>query len=488
MIDENAIMLCDTYKTVHNKMYPANLKKLYSYWVPRKSMLKTHDKMVFFGMQAFIQEFLCDYFNKNFFDVEINKMLDEYEKYMNVQLAKGVYSLEPVIRLHRLGYLPLHIRAIPEGTEVSMGVPCIEITNTDEEFAWVVQWIECILQSELWKTCNHATIAKMYLDLAKKYYDETCNPNCDPRMAMSDFGMRGMSCINEAIRCSAAWLTCFNKTSTIPTLPWIDKFYNADVEHTNIGMGAVSTEHSVISSHFAQDGDERVFLKKMLTELYPNTSFSFLGDTYDYWNFVENVVPDCKAEILKHNGKMLIRPDSGDQFECVTKTLQILWDKFGGTTNLKGYRELNPHIGIILGDGCTLFTVERIFEWMKEAKFAATNVVFGVGAFCFTAMFDNEKLIVNTRDTFGVAMKSTAGIFGDKFTFIYKDPKTDTSKMKKSHKGIVWVQNDSDGNPFATDEHTEMLDDSESALKTVFKDGVAMNKTTFAEIRERINR
>lgn len=486
MIDMNAILLCDTYKTLHRDMYPQNLKKLYSYWVPRKSMLKTHDKMVFFGMQAFIQEFLCDYFKKNFFDVEINKMLDEYEKYMNVQLGKGVYSLEPVIRLHRLGYLPLLIRAIPEGTEVGMGVPCIEITNTDDEFAWVVQWIECILQNELWKTCNHATIAKMYLSLARKYYDETCDENVDPKMAMSDFGMRGMSCTNEAIRCSAAWLTCFNKTSTIPALPYIDKFYNADVEHTKIGMGAVSTEHSVISSHYAGDGDERVFLKKMLTELYPNTSFSFLGDTYDYWNFVEKIVPDCKTEILKHNGKMLIRPDSGDQFECVTKTLLTLWNEFGGITNSKGYKELDPHIGIILGDGCTLHNVGRIFAWMKGNKFAANNVVFGVGAFCFTAMFDDGKIVVNTRDTFGVAMKSTAGVFGDEFRFIFKDPKTDTSKMKKSHKGIVWVQYDTDGNVFATDEHNELLEENESALKTVFKDGVMLNKTTFADIRKRI--
>lgn len=487
MMNMNAIILCDTYKTVHNRMYPQNVKKLYSYWVPRKSMFKTHNKMVFFGMQAFLQEFLCDYFNRNFFDVEINKILDEYEKYMNVQLGKGVYSLEPVIRLHRLGYLPLHIRAIAEGTEVNMGIPCIEITNTNDDFAWVVQWIECILQNELWKTCNHATIAKMYLNLAKKYYDETCDANADPKFAMSDFGMRGMSCIEESIRCSAAWLTCFNKTSTIPALPYIDKYYNADVEHTKIGIGAVSTEHSVISSHYAEDKDESVFLKKMLVELYPNTSFSFLGDTYDYWNFVNNVVPSCKDEILRHNGKMLIRPDSGDQFECVTKTLEILWDEFDGSVNAKGYRMLNPHIGIILGDGCTLFTVERIFKWMKDNKFAANNVVFGVGAFPMSCFFDNEKMIVNTRDCFGVAMKSTAGVFGDEFRFIFKDPKTDTSKLKKSHKGIVWVKRDSDGNLYETDEHTEMLNESASELKTVFKDGVMLNKQTFAQIRARVN-
>jgi nicotinamide phosphoribosyltransferase len=110
-----------------------------------------------------------------------------------------------------------------------------------------------------------------------------------------------------------------------------------------------------------------------------------------------------------------------------------------------------------------------------------------VGAFCFSAIFDNEKLIVNTRDTFGIAMKSCAGMVNGKFHFIYKDPKTDTGKLKKSHKGIVWVQRDSNGNLFETDEHDTMLSESASELKTVFKDGVMLNKTTFAEIRNRIN-
>ena len=488
MIDTNAMLLCDSYKTCHINMFPKGLTKLYSYWTPRKSMLKTQNKMVFFGLQAFIQEFLVDYFKKNFFDREINDVVSEYEKYMKVQLPNGGYATTNIIDLHRLGYLPLQISAIPEGTSVNMRIPCIEVTNTNDNFAWLVQWVECILQAELWKTCNHATISKMYLELAKEFYGETCDANADPRMAMSDFGMRGMSCTNEAIRCSAAWLTCFNKTSTVPALPYIDKYYNADVTNTKIGMGAVSTEHSVMASNYAVDGDEVTFIRRMLTEIYPNTSFSMVSDTYDYWNLVENIIPSLKDEILMHNGTLLIRPDSGDQFEVVTKTMTSLWNTFGGETNTKGYKVLNPHIRIILGDGCTLFTVRRIWNWFKENGFAADNLYLGVGAFCFTGIFDNERLAVNTRDVFGICMKATAGVTNGKFHFIFKDPKTDKEKLKKSHKGIVWVRKDADGNLFETDEHTEMLNENASALKTVFKDGVMLNKTTFAEIRNRINK
>src|SRR5574344_1166612 len=488
MLDMNAILLSDSYKQVHRRMYSKDLSKLVSYWVPRKSMLKSQDTMVFFGLQAFLQEFLIDYFDRNFFKKEINGLISEYQKYMDIQLGRGNYDVEPIIKLHDLGYLPILIRAIPEGTSVQMGIPCIELTNTDPEFAWVVQWVECILQAELWKTCNHATIGQMYLKLAKKYYDKSV-VNGDYRMAMSDFGMRGMSCMNEAARCSAAWLLSFNKTSSIPALPYIEKYYGADVTHDKIGIGAVSTEHSVISSHYAEDKDEAVFLKKMLVELYPNTSFSFLGDTYDYWNFIDDVIPRCKKEIMKHNGKLLIRPDSGDQVEITVKTVQKLWDIFGGTENIKGYKVLDSHIGVMLGDGCTLRTVDRIWSKLDELGFAANNVVFGVGAFCFSAIFDNEKMIVNTRDTFGVAMKSTYAEFGNpdevevKKMFLYKDPKTDTSNLKKSHKGICHVIYDSTGKLSCSDQHDSLCNEDESALKTVFEDGVIYNKQNFTSIR-----
>lgn len=153
-----AILLSDTYKQIHNKIYPKGLDQLVSYWTPRRSMLKNQNKMVFFGLQAFIEEYLVDYFNKNFFELTAAEVEHTYKYSMDIQLGNN-YDLEPIMKLHKLGYLPIQIRAIPEGTLVPMGIPCIEITNTHPDFAWVVQWIECILQVELWKPCAHATIA-----------------------------------------------------------------------------------------------------------------------------------------------------------------------------------------------------------------------------------------------------------------------------------------------------------------------------------------
>lgn len=492
MINTLAILLSDTYKQTHDRMYPKSLKKLVSYWVPRKSMFSSEDnqKMVWFGMQAFIQEWLLEYFQNNFFDLPLERVLKEYKFTMNIQLGEGNYDVEKVEKLHSLGYLPLEIKALPEGSLVNMGVPCIELTNTVDDFAWLVQWIECILQAELWKTSNHATIGHMYYKLAKSWYDKNVDEGIDARNAFADFGMRGMSCMNEAIRCSASWLLSSNKTSTIPAISYLDEYYDADCAFNHIGVGAISTEHSVMGANYALDGDERTFVKRLLTELYPNSSFSMVSDTYDYWNMVKVILPSLKDEIMAHNGKLLVRPDSGDIVEITIDTIQFFWDTFGGTINSKGYKVLDPHIGLIYGDGCTLNNLRKIWRELDKRGFAANNVIFGVGAFCFTAIFEGDKMIVNTRDTYGCAMKSTYGVFGDEELFIFKDPKTDESKLKKSHKGLVFVEKV--GNDYVykdelnASEYQEYAKEHKSELRTVFKDGKMYNRETFTTIRTRL--
>lgn len=477
------LLLSDTYKACHSRMYPTGLTKLVSYWVPRKSMLENQNKMVFFGLQAFIKEYLIEYFQKEFFDLPEDEMISIYTESMDVQIGWGNYDLTKIIELHRLRYLPLKIRALPEGTLVPMGVPCIEITNTDDKFAWLVQWIECLLRVELWKPCCHATVGYMYRKIADYWYDKTTD-GLSSNMACADFGMRGMSCIDEAIRCSASWLLSFNKTSTIPTINYIDKYYNADCSDNGIGIGAVSTEHSVMGANYSIDGDEITFVKKLLTKLYPNTSFSMVSDSYDYWNMINNILPQCKEEIMNHNGKLLVRPDSGDIIEISVKTVERLWEIFGGSVNSKGYKVLNPHIGIIYGDSCTLSNVETIWKELENRGFAANNIIYGVGAFCFSAIIENGKMVVVTRDTFGIAMKATYGVIDDKNLMIFKDPKTDTSHLKKSHKGCCRVYEDN-GELKCQDQLLEMSNDN--LLTTVFKDGELVREDSFMDIRNRMH-
>lgn len=267
----------------------------------------------------------------------------------------------------------------------------------------------------------------MYRNIADYWYDKTTD-GLDGAMACADFGMRGMSCMDEAVRCSASWLLSFNKTSTIPAISYIDKYYNADCKNNGIGLGAVSTEHSVMGANFSIDGDEITFVKRLLTELYPDTSFSMVSDTYDYWNMVNNILPQCRDEIMNHNGKLLVRPDSGDIVEISVKTVERLWEIFGGTENSKGYKVLDPHIGIIYGDGCTLSNVETIWKELEKRGFAANNIAYGVGAFCFTAIVENGKLVVATRDMFKPSGK--ADIKDDFYTQFIHTKSDGTVDMK----------------------------------------------------------
>ena len=477
--------VADTYKNCHVDVYPEGMTKLVSYLVPRKSMFEKQQKVVVFGIQAFIKNFKEN--ADAWFAKPTSEVIADYEKKMNLQLGPGNYETSHIEKLHRLGYLPLKIKALPEGSLVNMGVPIASVENTDPDFAWLAQWTECWLQGEVWKPCNDATAGYMYYKIAKKWYDKTTD-GADPRMAASDFGMRGMSCMEEACKTSASWLISFNKTSTVPAISWLDYFYNADCSYNHLGIGAVSIEHSVVSSNVAVGTSEKELILKLLKQ-YKN--FSYVADTYDYWDIVKNVLPEIKVEILAHEGKILIRPDSGDQYENVIQTVQSLWETFGGTENKKGYKVLNPHVGMILGDGCTLKQVEKIWKKLEEMKFAATNCLFGVGAFCFHAFFEGDKMIVSTRDTFGFAQKTTyIQLMDGRELEVVKDPKTDTAKLKKSHKGLVFVEKV--GNDYVAtdgldeDTYEKYEETHKDEMQVVFVNGVYFNRQNLMDIRARL--
>ena len=498
-----AMLLSDGYKQVHAEQYPKGTTKLVSYLTPRKSRLESQDKMVLFGLQAFCKDYLIDYFNKNFFNIPIEDVLKEYTRVVDVMLGKGNYGVDKIKQLWELGYLPLEISALPEGTKVPMHVPCIQITNTHDDFAWVVQFIESLLSSELWKPCVHANVGLSYRKIVDKYYDLTVDDNIPHHKAISDFGFRGMSTLQEATKASAAWLLSFSGTATIPAVPYLEKNYNCDCTKELVATNAISTEHSVMASNYAVDGDEVTFIKRLLTEVYPNASFSMVSDTYDYWNLVDNILPQVKEEILNHNGKLLVRPDSGDIIDISVKTIEHIWNIFGGTVNTKGYKVLNPHIGCVYGDGVTQERAARIYSELMKNGFAANNIVFGAGSFSFNCIEENGVLNPYTRDTFSVAVKATYGIVDGEEIFIFKDPKTDRDTgagFKKSQKGLCHVHYDVEYD-LQNGSHTITFEDglrqldldeyvcqndgmvSNNLLQPVFKNGKMVKEYSLQEIR-----
>lgn len=492
----NPLLLIDFYKATHHEQYPVGLTKMVSYYTPRMSRLPDVDKVTMFGLQAFIKEYLIDGFNNSFFNRPEEEIAAEYERVLNATLGKGAYQTDKILHLHRLGYLPIEISAVPEGTRTAIGVPQIEITNTHPDFVWLVNTIETMLSCSMWHTQVSAEVGYRYWNIVHPYWKKTCDEDrVNPRKLLGDFSMRGQHSVESAIKSSAGWCLSFLNTATVPAILWLEDNYNCDCTREDVAYGAISTEHSVMCSNFAVDGDEITQVRRLLTEIYPNHSFSMVSDSYDYWNLVDNILPQLKREILSHNGCISIRGDSGDPVEVVTKTVFHLWNIFGGTVNNKGYKVLNSHVKAIYGDSITPQRCEQIYKTLEENGFAINNVSLGVGSFSMMCLesIDNGsyKYSPYTRDTFGIAVKATyAEKQNGEPIMIYKQPKA--LAWKKSQKGCCVVS--PDGQSY-TDNHIwdEVCDWSiwhkeRNLIQTVFRNGKMVKEYTLSEIRNNMYR
>lgn len=538
MFNTNALLLKDFYKACHLSMLPNGMTKSVSYFTPRKSRVDMWPKVVNFGLQAFCKTYLIDYFNENFFDRKEATVVDEYRQYMDYTLGKGVCDVEPIRALHRLGYLPIEIVSLPEGVEVPMHCPIFGVTNTHPDFAWLGQALESLISAELWYPMVCATVGHSYRKIVDRFYEETCEDNVPRRRALGNFDFRGDQGLDAALKAGSAWCLSFVNSATVPVVPYLEEMYNCDCMKEEVAFGAVSTEHFVMCSNSAYDiannGDdypykdidprrERVFIKRALTELYPNTSFSCVCDSYDYWNVVNNILPTLKDEILNHNGCFLVRGDSGDCVKVVTETVFRLWDIFGGTVNSKGYKVLNPHVKALYGDSITIYRANKIYQILKDAGFAACNVSLGVGSFSTHALEQVEvvsglKMVqigdnyvpsdekvdiqhvglqVFTRDTMSMAIKAVYAEFTDDNGNVtkmpvYKDPVTDRmpggDNMKKSQRGCCvvyrWM-----GEYHYEDGYTweDSVKDDRQELVTIFKNGELVREETLDDIRQRLN-
>lgn len=482
-------ILCDFYKISHRAMYPQGTEVVYSTWTPRASRMKDVDHVVWFGGQAFYQEYLVELFNEHFFNRPKAEVIAEYVRVIKFTLGDQNPETQHLEDLHDLGYLPLSIRALPEGTVVPLRVPVMTIQNTNPKFFWLTNFVESLASSELWQPSTSATIAREYKKMFDKYAMETVGDAGFTPFLGHDFSMRGMSSLRSAITSGMGHLTSFVGTDTIPAIHAAEVYYGANIEKELVGTSVPATEHSIQCAY----GDDYTYLKRMLSEVHPSGIVSIVSDGYDFWDVIGRVIPSLKAEIMARKGspivdKVVIRPDSGDPVLIVCGdpdapegslerkgAVEALWDIFGGTVTKEGYRLLDSHIGLIYGDAITLRRAEEIMERLKAKKFASINVVFGIGSYTYQ---------YNTRDTFGFALKSTLCVINGQEKQIFKDPKTDNG-IKKSQKGRVVVLKDGDSYKFMDGFGLNDVIAGDQ-LREVFRDGKILVKDTFAEVRARI--
>lgn len=484
----NPMLLIDFYKAVHAEMLPQNITKSVSYFTPRMSRVERWDKVVMFGLQGFVKTYLIDYFNEEFFEKSFEEAIGEYKRIMDATLGAEAYKIEKIEKLHKLGYLPIEIIAVPEGTRVPMHVPMFGITNTHPEFAWLPQALESLISAESWHPMLAATVGYTYREIVNKYYELTCDDELPRAKALGAFDFRGEECTESAVKAGAGWCLSFLNTATVPTIPYLEQMYNCDCTKEPVAYGSPSTEHSVMCSNYAIDGDEITLLRRLLTEIYPNTSFSAVLDSYDYWNVIDNILPQLKEEILNHNGCMLMRGDSGECVEVVTQTVFKLWEQFGGTINSKGYKVLDPHVKAIYGDSITIQRCEAIYQILMDKGFACSNVALGVGSFSFQCVEEDGILKPFTRDTFSSCIKATYCEIDNKPYPIFKNPKD--GGFKKSQRGCCIVTKDVDTEELTfTDGHTweEAISNSGNLLQTIYKDGEMVREQALSEIRDRLH-
>ena len=486
----NPLLESDFYKQVHWNQYPKDVAKVVSYFTPRMSRLKNlkvapeQDTLIMFGLQSFIKEWLIESFNENFFNRKKELVVAEAKRLLGNTIACdcGIHRFE---QLHDLGYLPIEIKALPEGTKVPIGCPMFEISNTHPDFAWLTNALESRISAELWHTMISANVGYEYRKIVNQYFEKTvCG--APARKALGDFSMRGQESAASAYKSSAGWLLSHVNTATVPAIAYLEQYYNCDSEFEEVGFGSASTEHSVMCSNYAVDGNnEDTMITRLLTEIYPTTSFSMVSDSYDYWDLVKNKLPKHKEEILNHKGVMLIRGDSGDPVKVVTETVFELAKWWGYTVNEKGYKVLNPGLKAIYGDSITLTRIKEIYKILESKGWSVENVVLGVGSFSMQCLEDVNDLLPYTRDTFGIAIKATHIVMKNGIEhFVFKNPKE--SSFKKSHKGCCVVLENQNGLYCHDEMSFEETYSPMNKMEVVFKDGKMTKEYSLKEIRDRL--
>lgn len=325
----NPWLLTDFYKLTHILQYRPELRELTSYLTPRGSRLKGIDKVVFFGLSAYVHSYVVKNFNDNFFNRpwwescnEVKEVLKKGLGYSDEMVAKTINNL---YSLHELGYLPVEINAVAEGTLVPMGVPCVEIKSTNPQFFWVGQALEASLSAAIWHPMVSATIAREYRKIAREAFAKTVENGIDERTAMCDFSMRGQESNESAVNASVAWLTSIWNSSTVAARKHIKDVYGKCDGNVR---GLTSTEHSVMTSHACLDGGDEIPTFKYLFDLYKDVSFAAVCDSYDFWNVLTNILPNNFMKEIDERGKrgvfIGVRHDSADPIDALCGTIPVI--------------------------------------------------------------------------------------------------------------------------------------------------------------------
>lgn len=459
---KNILLNTDSYKVSMFKQYPQGTRGVFSYIESRGGR---YDRTVFFGLQAFIKEYLLEPITK--------ANIDEADALLT---AHGVpfnrLGWEYILEKHN-GFLPVVIRAVPEGSVVPVKNVLATIENTDPNVPWLTTWLETSLLRSIWYPTTVATQSWHIKQVILNALEVTGDPSLID-FKLHDFGARGVSSLESAGIGGAAHLVNFLGTDTLSGLLFAREFYNAGVA----GFSIPAAEHSTITS-WGRDGEVDAYENMLRQFAKPGSVLAVVSDSYDIYNAVENLWGDkLRQKVIDSGATLVIRPDSGDPVEVNLRLVSRLAQKFGYTTNSKGFKVLN-HVRLIQGDGVNELAIRSILGAFTSLGWSADNIAFGMGGGLLQQV---------DRDTQKFAMKCSAigiqhSVAGDQhdpiiWRDIQKDPITDSGKKSKA--GRVDLYQDFNKQYFSGLEGF-----GTSALQTVFKDGKLVAESSFEDIRAR---
>ena len=458
----NPILNTDSYKASHYLQYPPEASAMFSYIESRGGR---YDRTLFFGLQMLIKEYLCRPITP--------VMIDQAKAFFTAHGEPFNEAGWRYIVEHYEGYLPVRVRAVPEGSVVPTHNVLVTVECDDPQVFWLASYLETMLM-RVWYPITVATQSWHLRNTIRAYLEKSSDDLTQLPFKLHDFGARGVSSAESAAIGGSAHLVSFMGSDTVLGVVAANHYYNEPMA----AFSVPAAEHSTITS-WGRERETDAFRNMIAKFGKPGAIVSVVSDSYDLFAALEVWGTTLKQAVLDSGGTLVIRPDSGDPLTIVLQTMRALEASFGSTVNGKGRRVLN-NVRVIQGDGVNPDSIEAILAAMDEAGFAADNIVFGMGGALLQQI---------NRDTQRFAMKCSAIRLDDEWHDVRKDPVTDAGK--RSMKGrLTLLVNRHTGEyrtvtlPLAWDDRT-VEGDWDEALVTVFDSGKLLVDATFSEIRKR---
>ena len=461
-ISKSIILNTDSYKVSMWKQMPAGTTGVYSYIESRGGR---YDRTVFFGLQAFIKEYLLTPITWD--DIELaDAVLSAHGEPFNRA------GWEYIINKHN-GYLPVVIRAVPEGTVVPVKNVLATIENTDPECFWLTTWLETALLRAIWYPTTVATQSWHIKQVIKDFLEKTGDPSTI-NFKLHDFGARGVSSMESAGIGGAAHLVNFMGTDTITGVLYAREYYNAGVA----GFSIPAAEHSTITS-WGRENEVKAYENMVRQFGRAGSILAVVSDSYDIFNAASKLWgEDLRQLVIDSGATVVIRPDSGDPVKVNLRLVEILGEKFGYTTNSKGFKVLN-NVRLIQGDGVNELTIRSILGAFMAMGWSADNIAFGMGGALLQQI---------DRDTQKFAMKCSSAEINGEWINVQKDPITDSGKKSKAGRVELWKSgNEYQSAVFRPTGWTDTGFIWTPVLQKVFENGKLYNEISFDKVRENSN-